>query len=73
MEPAATLNRRVVIEGVTPIVESGRYPAKASLGERVRVEADCFTDGHEAVAALLLHRAEGERKAPPPRSLHAPL
>jgi starch synthase (maltosyl-transferring) len=53
-------NRRVVIEGITPQVESGRYPAKASLGERVRVEADCFADGHDVLAAVLLHRREGE-------------
>ena len=59
--PAADL-RRVVIESVTPQVESGRYPAKASLGERVRVEADCFADGHDLVAARLLHRAQGRRR-----------
>jgi starch synthase (maltosyl-transferring) len=49
-----------VIEGITPQVESGRYPAKASLGERVRVEADCFTDGHDGLGALLLHRRAGD-------------
>ena len=52
--------RRVVIEGITPQVEAGRYPAKASLGERVRVEADCFLDGHDEVGAMLLHRRAGE-------------
>jgi len=52
--------RRVVIEGITPQVEAGRYPAKASLGERVRVEADCFADGHDELGAMLLHRRSGE-------------
>ena len=52
--------RRVVIEGITPQVEAGRFPAKASLGERVRVEADCFADGHDELGAMLLHRREGE-------------
>ena len=52
----------VVIEGITPQVEAGRYPAKATLGERVRVEADCFTGGHDLVAARLVHRgARGRR------------
>ncbi len=53
-------HRRVVIEGITPQVEAGRYPAKASLGERVRVEADCFADGHDELGAMLLHRRAGE-------------
>ncbi|MDQ6919481.1 MAG: alpha-1,4-glucan--maltose-1-phosphate maltosyltransferase [Candidatus Dormibacteraeota bacterium] len=52
--------RRVVIEGVTPQVEAGRYPAKASLGESIRVEADCFADGHDQLGAMLLHRRAGE-------------
>jgi starch synthase (maltosyl-transferring) len=53
-------HRRVVIEGITPQVEAGRYPAKASLGERVRVEADCFADGHDELGAVLLHRPDGD-------------
>jgi starch synthase (maltosyl-transferring) len=50
----------VVIEGITPLVEAGQFPAKASLGERVRVEADCFADGHDALGAILLHRRDWE-------------
>jgi starch synthase (maltosyl-transferring) len=50
----------VVIEGVTPEVDGGRFPAKATLGRPVRVEADLFADGHDALAGLLLYRAEGE-------------
>ncbi|GAC1656399.1 MAG: alpha-1,4-glucan--maltose-1-phosphate maltosyltransferase [Candidatus Dormibacteraceae bacterium] len=55
-------NLRATIEGITPQVDGGQYPAKASLGERVRVEADCFGDGHEMVAAVLLHRRAPEKK-----------
>jgi len=50
---------RVVIEAVTPQVDGGRYPAKRIVGDRVRVEADAFTDGHDSVACELLHRRAG--------------
>ncbi len=42
---------RVVIEPVAPVVDGGRFPAKAALGEPVTVVADVFGDGHDAVAA----------------------
>ncbi len=34
------------------------FPIKRTIGESVVVEADVFTDGHDAVAALLLYRHE---------------
>ena len=49
---------RVVIENVTPQVDCGRFPAKRAIGESVAVEADVFTDGHDAVAATLFYRQE---------------
>ena len=53
--------RRVVIEGVSPAVDGGRFPAKRTVGDQVRVEADIFTDGHDAIAAsLLVHREQTE-------------
>ena len=51
--------RRVVIEGITPQVDGGRFPAKRTLGDQVRVEADIFTDGHDAIGASLLAHREG--------------
>src|SRR5579863_571896 len=51
--------RRVVIEGLTPQVDGGRFPAKRTVGDQVRVEADVFTDGHDAIAVALLARREG--------------
>jgi starch synthase (maltosyl-transferring) len=51
--------RRVIIEGITPSVDGGRFPVKRTLGDHVRVEADIFTDGHDAIAASLLARREG--------------
>ncbi len=50
---------RVVIERVWPEVDGGRFAAKRTVGEIV-VEADIFTDGHDALAADLLWRAEAD-------------
>jgi starch synthase (maltosyl-transferring) len=51
---------RAVIERVTPSVDNGRFAAKRIAGDTVEVEADCFADGHEMLACLLLWRCEGE-------------
>jgi starch synthase (maltosyl-transferring) len=48
--------RRVVIQNVQPQIEAGRYPVKRTVGETVRVQADIFADGQEAISARLLHR-----------------
>jgi starch synthase (maltosyl-transferring) len=45
-----------VIEHVTPAVDGGRFPAKATIGEVVPIEADVFADGHDRIAARVLHR-----------------
>jgi starch synthase (maltosyl-transferring) len=52
------LKRRVVIEGVSPEIDCGRFPVKRVLGESVTVEADAFTDGHDVLSVVLLHRPE---------------
>jgi starch synthase (maltosyl-transferring) len=51
---------RVVIEGVTPEIDGGRFAIKRVAGEPVIVEADIFTDSHDAISAMLLYRAEGD-------------
>lgn len=51
--------RRVIIEGVAPTVDAGRFPVKRTVGDHVRVEADIFTDGHDAIAASVLARRNG--------------
>lgn len=56
--PDDALRRRVVIEGVQPEIDGGRFPVKRVVGEKVVVEADVFADGHEAVACDLLYRAK---------------
>ncbi len=60
-EPERVRPSRVVIEGVQPEVDAGRFPAKRVTGDAVTVEADVFTEGHDLVAAEVLHRREGER------------
>ena len=52
---------RVTIERVAPEVDFGAYPIKRTVGESVRVEADIFTDGHDALYGLLLVRREAEQ------------
>jgi starch synthase (maltosyl-transferring) len=48
--------RRVIVEGVEPCVDGGRFPAKRSVGQSLTVEADIFTDGHDKLAAVLRYR-----------------
>ncbi len=52
--------RRVVIEGVWPEIDGGRFAAKRVVGEKFVVQADVFGDGHDEVTALLLYRHHSE-------------
>jgi starch synthase (maltosyl-transferring) len=51
---------RVVIRGVRPELECGRFPIKRVAGETVLVEADIFADGHDAIASVIRYRHEDE-------------
>ena len=51
--------RRVVIEGITPVIDGGRFPIKRVYGEDVVVEADVFCDGHDMLGCVLRYRQEG--------------
>ncbi|MDQ5848176.1 MAG: alpha-1,4-glucan--maltose-1-phosphate maltosyltransferase [Pseudomonadota bacterium] len=44
-----------------PEVDCGRFPVKRVIGEEVRVEADVFADGHDAVVAELLWKFSSDR------------
>jgi starch synthase (maltosyl-transferring) len=48
--------QRVIIERVAPEIDAGRFPIKRVIGEEVAVEADVFSDGHEALSAVLRYR-----------------
>jgi len=50
---------------VTPVVEHGRYPAKAAVGEPFTVSALVFREGHDALDAdVVLTDPDGVRRAP---------
>src|ERR687885_2587666 len=48
--PPSTIGRIPVL-GVSPVVDAGRFPAKAVVGEPVPISATVFREGHDAVAA----------------------
>src|SRR5690625_729634 len=50
---------RLAIEGVQPVVDGGRFAAKAIQGWPLVIEADIFCDGHEVIAAAVEWRAQG--------------
>jgi starch synthase (maltosyl-transferring) len=60
--PAILINRtvgtqrRVVIEGVDPEIDAGRFPIKRCVDDTVQVRADIYADGHDQLSARLLHR-----------------
>jgi starch synthase (maltosyl-transferring) len=52
--------QRVLIEDVTPQLDSGIHPIRRVCGEEVSVSAAIFADGHDHVAARLLYRHQDE-------------
>ncbi|HLS72264.1 MAG TPA: alpha-1,4-glucan--maltose-1-phosphate maltosyltransferase [Actinomycetaceae bacterium] len=42
---------RIPVIEVSPVVEGGRWPAKAAVGEALPVRATVFREGHDAVSA----------------------
>ena len=57
-KPKLDGRQRVIIEGISPEVDAGRFAAKRTIGDMVRIEADIFTDGHDSIAAVLRYRYE---------------
>lgn len=60
--PGIDGRRRVVIEGVRPEIEGGRFPIKRVVGQSVTVEADVFADGHDEIAGVVRYRHEREQE-----------
>jgi starch synthase (maltosyl-transferring) len=54
--------KRVAIENVRPEVDSGRFPIKRVVGEKVTVTADIFADGHDTLSARLLYRKQADHE-----------
>ena len=46
----------IIIEGVQPEIDAGRYPVKRVAGDILRVSADIFKDGHDKIAAVVVRR-----------------
>ena len=50
---------RIQILGIEPVVDCGRFGAKACVGDEVRVSATVFRDGHEVLGAALRVKPPG--------------
>jgi starch synthase (maltosyl-transferring) len=50
---------RIQIQDMSPVVDCGRYAAKACIGDDVRVEATIFRDGHDLLGAELRTKEPG--------------
>lgn len=59
MQPEDGRNR-VIIGGVTPEIDGGRFPIKRIAGDETVVEADILADGHDALSCVLLYRRAGD-------------
>lgn len=53
---------RIVIDGISPAVDGGRFAARRVVGESTSVQADVFADGDNVLAAELLWRADDEKE-----------
>ncbi|HEX3696901.1 MAG TPA: alpha-1,4-glucan--maltose-1-phosphate maltosyltransferase [Polyangia bacterium] len=46
----------MIIDDIRPSVDGGRHPIKRVLGDRLLVQADLLSDGHDKLAGRLLYR-----------------
>ncbi|MEZ5193979.1 MAG: maltotransferase domain-containing protein [Nocardioides sp.] len=63
---------RIPIMDVFPLVDLGRLPAKATVGEPLPVSATVFREGHDALAAELVPLGPDRKRRPPVRMATAP-
>jgi starch synthase (maltosyl-transferring) len=49
----------VIVEGVQPAIDHGRFPIKRTVGEDVAVAADVFAEGHDVLEVVLRFRSAG--------------
>ncbi len=60
MREPADGRKRVVILGLRPEVDRGRYPVKRVVGEVMTAEADLVVDGHDVVRGVLRYKHQSE-------------
>jgi starch synthase (maltosyl-transferring) len=53
---------RAVVDAVLPVVDGGRFAVKRIAGEKLRVTAHVFTDGHDAPRVMLQWWKEGDSR-----------
>lgn len=58
---------RIPIMNVTPLVDLGRQPAKATVGEPLPVTASVFREGHDQLGAEVVLIGPDGRRRPPVR------
>lgn len=46
---------RIAIEGVTPMIDGGRFAVKRVENEALTISADVFSDGHDKIAAAVVY------------------
>ncbi len=57
---------RIPVTKVSPVIEGGAYPAKASVGEAIPIRATVFREGHDAVnASVVLTDPSGRERIEP--------
>ncbi len=49
---------RIVIENVTPQIDSGTYFIKRIVGQKVNITADVFSDGHDVIQCSVKYKHE---------------
>lgn len=57
---AGLSSQAIVIEGVTPELDGGRYPVKREVGDTLDVSATVFREGHDKLCVVLLYRRADE-------------
>jgi starch synthase (maltosyl-transferring) len=53
---------RIQIEDPAPLIDCGRYPSKACVGDTVDVSATIFKDGHDVLRAVTRYRCAGDEE-----------
>lgn len=62
MSKTPTSYTAIVIEHVTPELDSGRFPIKREVGDHMEVTADIFKEGHDLIAAVLRFKPLSDKK-----------
>ncbi|MFN3840110.1 MAG: alpha-1,4-glucan--maltose-1-phosphate maltosyltransferase [Cyclobacteriaceae bacterium] len=61
MDLSVSGKSRVIIENIQPQIDGGLFPVKRTVGERLTVAADIFTDGHDHVRAEILYKKAADK------------